>query len=396
MVASAGCEQPGEFQCASSSQCQSAGVDGTCEASGFCSFPDAGCESGRRYGGLAGPLSNVCVADTPADEGGTSEQPCLDASEGCECASGETCEPGLTCIENRCVAGDCVLGTMGCACLDGACFEGLQCIEEGLCAPAEADDDSTGGADDAASTGVQSCRPALDGDDCNRNDILDTCEPKADGGTCILEGFVQDVADVEVGSLTRDIKMAYVHEQGPELLLGMEFHEPLVFDGSSAVYELWWYFDADQDPTTGSVQTPGFGGERHIRAEILANGSSVVRVDDQAVFGVVVMSESGSFLLVRLRTPEGLFDDDGAFWLSASGGWGGNFYGGTDKTPIGVLGLPQPIAEDCDDDGWFDACEPDLVDELGLGLGFGDGVPDRCQADADHDGIDDSCGDFFG
>lgn len=44
----------GRYVCATNSQCSNASVAGTCESSGFCSFPDATCApSGRRYGGLA-------------------------------------------------------------------------------------------------------------------------------------------------------------------------------------------------------------------------------------------------------------------------------------------------------------------------------------------------------
>lgn len=48
------------FSCEDSSQC-AGDSPGTCEPSGFCSFPDPECESGQRYGGLAGSLSNACV-----------------------------------------------------------------------------------------------------------------------------------------------------------------------------------------------------------------------------------------------------------------------------------------------------------------------------------------------
>jgi hypothetical protein len=46
------------FICADDEQC---GDEGICEASGFCSFPDPACDSGRRYGKLAGKLAGACV-----------------------------------------------------------------------------------------------------------------------------------------------------------------------------------------------------------------------------------------------------------------------------------------------------------------------------------------------
>ena len=56
----------GAFQCDRDDQCTGGG---TCEANGLCSFGDRDCVSGRRYGELAGGLSNVCVGDEPVDGG---------------------------------------------------------------------------------------------------------------------------------------------------------------------------------------------------------------------------------------------------------------------------------------------------------------------------------------
>ena len=53
-------DSPG-FQCLESAQCQSGNAVGTCEATGFCSFVDSSCGSGRRYGGAAGSLSDRCT-----------------------------------------------------------------------------------------------------------------------------------------------------------------------------------------------------------------------------------------------------------------------------------------------------------------------------------------------
>lgn len=53
------------FTCEDSSQCGGTDSPGTCELSGFCSFPDPECDSGQRYGGLAGSLSNACVNPQP-------------------------------------------------------------------------------------------------------------------------------------------------------------------------------------------------------------------------------------------------------------------------------------------------------------------------------------------
>jgi len=55
---------PSTYSCSASAMC----VDeqqGTCEPTGFCSFPDATCTSGKRYGSLSGALADQCV-DGPA------------------------------------------------------------------------------------------------------------------------------------------------------------------------------------------------------------------------------------------------------------------------------------------------------------------------------------------
>ncbi|MCR9164507.1 MAG: LamG-like jellyroll fold domain-containing protein [Nannocystaceae bacterium] len=55
---------PSAYQCQDDTSCPT----GQCEASGFCSFPDPACDSGRRYGEFAGGgLSGACVAEDPPD-----------------------------------------------------------------------------------------------------------------------------------------------------------------------------------------------------------------------------------------------------------------------------------------------------------------------------------------
>lgn len=59
----AGCG-PAAFGCSDDDQCQSDGAAGTCEQTGFCSFPDPVCPSGRRYGDLAGGgYAGQCAVD---------------------------------------------------------------------------------------------------------------------------------------------------------------------------------------------------------------------------------------------------------------------------------------------------------------------------------------------
>lgn len=70
----AACNAPREaFECTTSASCRNGGVTGTCEATGFCSFPDSSCPMGSRYGTAAGGgLAGVCVGTTPGSDGGGS------------------------------------------------------------------------------------------------------------------------------------------------------------------------------------------------------------------------------------------------------------------------------------------------------------------------------------
>ena len=61
---------PDVYACTDHDQCRTGSAVGSCEASGFCSFPDAACASGRRYGGLAGDgLGGECVDEPSASTG---------------------------------------------------------------------------------------------------------------------------------------------------------------------------------------------------------------------------------------------------------------------------------------------------------------------------------------
>jgi hypothetical protein len=50
------------FVCEADVQCMGAGP-GVCQADGYCSFPDAECPSGQRYGEHSGPQSGQCVGE---------------------------------------------------------------------------------------------------------------------------------------------------------------------------------------------------------------------------------------------------------------------------------------------------------------------------------------------
>ena len=82
-----------DFVCADSAACVREGVAGTCEGNHWCSFPDASCASGRRYGEFAGDgLGLACV--TAADSCGAIGEPC--------CAGTNACQTKLACTGGVC------------------------------------------------------------------------------------------------------------------------------------------------------------------------------------------------------------------------------------------------------------------------------------------------------
>jgi hypothetical protein len=65
-----GCLGKPQFECGAGGDCLQNGVQGVCQPTQFCSFPDSSCDSGQRYGDLSGPMANQCVGvpiDAPVD-----------------------------------------------------------------------------------------------------------------------------------------------------------------------------------------------------------------------------------------------------------------------------------------------------------------------------------------
>lgn len=84
MLALAGCQRVEAFVCAGDGECVDGSRSGTCEESGFCSFPDDGCASGKRFGEWAGGgLAGACVEQVA----------CAPACGQCEQCVDGTCEP---------------------------------------------------------------------------------------------------------------------------------------------------------------------------------------------------------------------------------------------------------------------------------------------------------------
>jgi hypothetical protein len=77
----AACSGPKDaFECTSNASCRFAGATGTCESTGFCSFPDSSCPDGSRYGTAAGSLSNQCVGAGGSGDGGTGGDGAVDVA----------------------------------------------------------------------------------------------------------------------------------------------------------------------------------------------------------------------------------------------------------------------------------------------------------------------------
>ncbi|HEY5947193.1 MAG TPA: lectin-like protein [Kofleriaceae bacterium] len=67
IVGAAGCLRTTEFKCTVDGDCTASGS--MCEGTGYCSFVDTSCTSGRRYGEFSGSYSKQCVGDMTGDGG---------------------------------------------------------------------------------------------------------------------------------------------------------------------------------------------------------------------------------------------------------------------------------------------------------------------------------------
>src|SRR5580765_3521244 len=75
LAAFVACLKSVSYECSNDSFCLHSGVQGTCESTGYCAFPDSSCPGGDRYGG-EGPLANQCVGSAVMiDGGGGSDAP---------------------------------------------------------------------------------------------------------------------------------------------------------------------------------------------------------------------------------------------------------------------------------------------------------------------------------
>lgn len=123
VVAACGEREIDGTACASSTDCNLFNAVGTCQATGFCSYPDTSCLSGERYAPAAGDsLGGSCFGDTTC---GGKDQPCC----------GSVCGDNLTCVTDLAM---CQCGAAGQPCCDGAtCGTGLHCGTGATCSSNE-------------------------------------------------------------------------------------------------------------------------------------------------------------------------------------------------------------------------------------------------------------------
>ncbi len=123
-----------------------------------------------------GSSLGVLVGIACGDAGGD----CSIGSLNCSCTLGGACDPGLSCVADKCVLIECAVGSEGCTCTGGgACDPGLSC-ENGLCV----DPDGTGGGPGPTSMGTGNGPDTADEDsgglklDVGANDLPGTCSQR--------------------------------------------------------------------------------------------------------------------------------------------------------------------------------------------------------------------------
>ncbi len=153
----AGCSSD-TFGCLEEDQC---GKDGRCESNGYCSFPDAECESGRRFAESATDgVANVCVPletatdnvgstdasttlastggpESSSDSGGTDSSTDFTSSTspGSSDSSSESTGPAVDCVDDSTSCLECFSCTDGLTCTDlaQACGGTQGCIDVSQC-----------------------------------------------------------------------------------------------------------------------------------------------------------------------------------------------------------------------------------------------------------------------
>jgi alpha-tubulin suppressor-like RCC1 family protein len=97
------CGGHSQYSCTASNQCVDQGMQGTCEPSGFCAFPDTSCPSGDRYEPNAGTgLGGQCVAPGTGIDSGIDGLPPNCGAVGMACCPDSSCGGNAYCASGTC------------------------------------------------------------------------------------------------------------------------------------------------------------------------------------------------------------------------------------------------------------------------------------------------------
>lgn len=303
---------PSAFGCSDDDQCQSDGAAGTCELTGFCSFPDPACPSGRRYGDLAGGgYAGQCAVDpfdaetdtdaVSASASGTSSttDPTVGPTSGVttdtttgvgtttegadESSSTDTRDPGPSCSDDALNGTetdvDCGGGCPGCSLgqmcvLDSDCFS--QVCLDGVCAERDVPLGCDDGMQNGEETGVDCGGPCVA---CGVVCIGEHARWNPDDAQMNIEFF----ADGRAVTITADSVNDSV--RADTAIEGRHYWEVRVGEGASG-----WVRIGAADSTLslelGPSGTDGFGLATN--GSIPGVGASGLSVDVGDVVGVAV------------------------------------------------------------------------------------------------------------
>lgn len=97
LLVACGCSGASVFQCTDETECSVGGQAGFCDAPGYCSFSDAACPSGRRFGSLAGMgLADECVQGAAGSTGVADSSTSVGPSSGSGGSSSSSSMPPQT------------------------------------------------------------------------------------------------------------------------------------------------------------------------------------------------------------------------------------------------------------------------------------------------------------
>ncbi len=200
------CSSDNEFQCLEDSACSNDGIEGVCQPTGYCSFPDPSCESGYRYGELADAFAQECVPITDGSTGTVDPTTTSSSSESSDAVCGDGVIGGMEACDldaldsESCVSRGFDGGELGCA--DDCTFDESQCH---LCGDSQVGGDE---ACDGAELAGMSCVD-VDGFDggmlgCQANCQLDVSACTSCGNGTREAGESCDGADVGAATCTSE------------------------------------------------------------------------------------------------------------------------------------------------------------------------------------------------